>query len=113
MLDFGASHADYPDGPLQDRVAAALAEHFVALLMPVESTQESAQLLRLRLDDEHADAVHELNRGFIGSRSFRQLADKTVYVAGRTPAEIATEVVELWRSTAPTSGRAGPTPRTR
>lgn len=111
MLDFGAGHADYPDGPLLDRVAAALAEHFVVLLMPVESTAESAQLLRLHLDDEHAGAVHELTRCFIESRSLRQLADKTVFVAGRTPPEIAVEVVERWRSVAPSSGPAGPTPR--
>jgi shikimate kinase len=101
VLDFGAGHADYPDGPLLDRVAAALAEHFVVLLMPAKSTEESAQLLRPQLDDEHAGAVHELNRGFIASPSFRQLADTTVYVAGRTPAEIAAEVVERWRATAP------------
>jgi len=56
VLDFGAGHADYPDGPLLDRVAAALAEQFVVLLMPAESTEESAQLLRPRLDDEHASA---------------------------------------------------------
>jgi shikimate kinase len=100
VLDFGAGHADYPDGPLLDRVAAALAEHFVVLLMPAESSEESARLLRARLDDEHADAVHELNRGFIASPSFRRLADTTVYVAGRTPAEIAAEVVERWRARA-------------
>lgn len=100
VLDFGAGHADYPEGPLLDRVAAALTEHFVVLLMPSESTDESTQLLRRRLDDQH-DAVHELNRGFIASPSFRQLADTTVYVAGRTPAEIAAEVVERWRATAP------------
>lgn len=69
--------------------------------MPAESTEESAQLLRRRLDDEHADAVNELNRGFIATQSFRQLADTIVYVAGRTPAEIAAEVAERWRATAP------------
>ena len=93
VLDFGAGHADYPDGPLLDRVAAALAEHFVVLLMPAESTEESAQLLRSRLDDEHADVVHELNRGFIASPSFRLLADTIVYPAGSKPSEIAAEVV--------------------
>jgi len=101
VLDLGAGHADYPDGPLLDRVAVALADHFVVLLMPHESSVESAQLLRTRIDEEHSDVVHELNRGFITSQSFRRLADTTVYVAGGTPAEIAAEVVERWQATRP------------
>lgn len=100
MLDFGAGHADYPHGPLFNRIAAALAEHFVVLLMPSKSPEESAQLLRARFAGDHAETVHELNRGFIASQSFRQLADTTVYVAGLTPAEIAAEVVECWRAAA-------------
>ena len=95
VLDLGAGHADYPDGPLLDRVTAALREHFVVLLLPHESVEESNDFLRPRVGDQ-AEVVHELNQTFVESRSFRLLADTTVLVAGRTPEEIASEVVRRW-----------------
>jgi shikimate kinase len=100
VLDLGAGHADYPDGPLLDRVATALAEHFVVLLMPSGSVEESVDFLRPRVGDQ-AEVVHELNRTFVESRSFRLLADTTVLVAGLTPDEVAAEVVRRWESARP------------
>lgn len=97
VLDLGAGHADFPHGPLLDRVAAALEGHFVVLLLPYDSVEASNDFLRPRVGDQ-AEVVHELNRTFVASRSFRLLADATVHVAGRTPDQVAAEVVRHWQT---------------
>ncbi|MCW2866264.1 MAG: hypothetical protein JWR20_452, partial [Marmoricola sp.] len=79
------------------RVTDALEEHFVVLLMPCVSVEESNDFLRPRVGDQ-AEVVHELNRTFVESRSFRLLADTTVLVAGHTPDDVAAEVVRRWDS---------------
>ncbi len=101
VLDLGAGHADYPPGPLLERVVAALSDHYVVLLLPSASHEKSAELLASRFTEEDGgDGLRELNRDFITSSSFRQLADTTIYVAGLTPEDVAAEVVARWRDAA-------------
>jgi hypothetical protein len=94
VLDFGAGHSHYDDGTYLQRAAAALAGHDVVLLMPSADPAEGERLLAERQPEELRETIGELNAVFLRSPSNALLADRTVIVGDRPPADVAVEVAE-------------------
>jgi len=97
VLDFGAGHAHY-DGhdEFLQRAVRVLAAHHVVLLLPSSDVQQSQQMLVEREPPEHREMTRMLNEQFVSSVSFRNLADATVFTAGRTPEAVASLIVDRW-----------------
>lgn len=100
VLDFGAGYSHY-DGnePYSRRAAAALAAHFVVLLMPCEDVVASDRILSERQPEEFRLSVAELNAQFVRSATNRQYADHILYTEGLTPSLVAACIVAAWKAT--------------
>lgn len=92
VLDFGAGHSHYDDPDHLRRVSAALAPHYVVLLLPSDDLAESGRILAARAPTEYRDAIVELNAAFLDSASNAALADHVLITGDRTPTAVAADV---------------------
>jgi shikimate kinase len=97
VLDFGAGHSHFDDEEQFRRASAALAGHYVVLLLPSLDVEESERILDARQPSEHRAASRELNATFLSSRSNALLADRVLITGDRSPEDIATDLVQGWR----------------
>jgi shikimate kinase len=103
VIAFGAGHSIYEDEEHIHRANEALSKFsLVILLVPSPDKDESYTILRQRLahaepemKEEMLDALMEINRSFIEHPSNLRLARHTVYTAGKTIEESATEILKL------------------
>ncbi len=89
VVDFGAGHSVYDDRELFYEVKTRLSKFKnIVLLLPTEDLEKSLQILASRSTGDYSP-----NRKFITSPCNRELATIIVYENGRSPSEIATEII--------------------
>jgi len=102
VIDFGASNSVYEDEAQLARVEKALAHYpNVILLMPSPDPDESAEILKDRLNlivkakgEELNQDLLDVNEYFVTHPSNRRLAKMVVYTKAKTPAEVCDEILE-------------------
>lgn len=99
VVAMGAGHTHPTDPLLRARVARALEGAFVVLLRPAQDVDRSVRILRERCrhvkwTDWHIDGIDWIRR-WCTDQQDELLADATVVTEGRSPAEVAAEVVVL------------------
>lgn len=92
VIDFGAGHSVYDHHDHFEMVQSALAAHHVVLLLPSISLEISRLTLHERCG--HDIAACELANFCLDNPSNRRLAQVVVYTNGKTPIEVANEVLE-------------------
>lgn len=93
IIDFGAGHSVYADPALLERVKTTLAPYpNVILLLPSPDPAESRQILKQRGLDL-LNTYFDLHESFTRSGAFEELAKQTVYTEGKTPAQVAAEIL--------------------
>ncbi|MEL6341781.1 MAG: hypothetical protein AAFV53_01515 [Myxococcota bacterium] len=103
LLDFGAGHAHFEDGPEQDRLAALLAPlPNVFLLVPSIDPDEAEQICVRRDQQRWADSGQAwdpsrrgAHRDFARSASFRRVARHIILTEGRTVEDCVAEMISL------------------
>jgi hypothetical protein len=92
VIDFGAGHSVYDYADHLEMVRSALAGHHVVLLLP----SINLEIARLTLHERcgHDIAACDLANFCLDNQSNRSLADVVVYTNGKTPMEVANEVIE-------------------
>lgn len=89
VVDFGAGHSVYDDEEIFERVKTILNKFKnVVLLLPSEDLEESLQLLSKRSTGDYSP-----NRKFITSPCNGELATIIIYEQGRTPNQIAQDII--------------------
>ena len=89
IVDFGAGHSVYEDEEIFNIVKSALKPFKnVVLLLPCENEEEALRIMAERSTGDITD-----NLLFFRSRCNKDLATMTVYGNGRSPKEIADEVL--------------------
>jgi shikimate kinase len=97
VIDMGGGSSVHEHDDQLERVKKALANHInVVLLLPHEDPAESIRFLDERTG--WGGKERNINHHFLAHRSNRELATLTVYVAGRTPEDIATEIMARRRT---------------
>jgi adenylate kinase family enzyme len=95
IIDFGAGHSVYPDLSLLTRVQKTLAPYSnVILILPSPDPAESMEILRKRFLDLMS-RYYDLHEGFTRSGAFEKVAKQTIYTEGKTPEQVATEIIRL------------------
>ena len=98
IIDFGAGHSYFPNPDQFAQVAEVLAPHPNVFLLlpspdPVVSLRICNERLALRKKAELESDEINANRAFIEHESNAKLAKRTVYTDGKTPSEVAREIV--------------------
>lgn len=101
VIDFGAGHSVYEDTELFNRVDKALAHcAHVILLLPSEDGEASLAILNERLSEllmreigQVPPETLEANRQFLEHPSNERLASSIFYSDGKTPQELAEEII--------------------
>jgi shikimate kinase len=115
IVALGAGHSCYEDEALFDEVRVLLEPCAVALVLPSADLDESVAVLRARSLAEREmdwvmDSVDLIDRWVRGAQN-HSLADVTVFTDGRTPEEVAIEIVRyLGEPVRPGAGRGEPAP---
>lgn len=92
VIDFGAGHSVYRQPELFEMVRSALEGHRIVLLLPSIDLEISRQTLYERC--RHDLACCDLTDFFLENPSNRKLAQVVIYTNGKTPIEVANEVLE-------------------
>lgn len=92
IIDFGAGHSVYDHSDHFEMVRSALVGHNVVLLLPSIDLEISRLTLyeRCRYDL----AAYDLTNKLLDNPSNRKLAQTVVYTNGKTPIEVANEILE-------------------
>lgn len=89
IVDFGAGHSVYDDNEIFERVKSMLRPFKnVVLLLPVKDEEQALSIMRARSTGDTGD-----NKKFFESPCNKELANIIVYGDGRSPAEIAEEII--------------------
>lgn len=90
IVDFGAGHSVYEDLEIFNEIKKLLSEFKnIVLLLPSPDIEKSIEILEKRSTGDFST-----NREFITSPCNRELATMIVYENGRTPDEIASEIIK-------------------
>lgn len=90
IVDFGAGHSIYEDDEIFEIVKMGMKPFKnVVLLLPCEDEEDALRIMKERSTGDTND-----NLMFLRSKCNKELATMTVYGNGRTPNEIADEVVD-------------------
>lgn len=92
VIDFGAGHSVYDHSDHLEMVRTALAGHHVVLLLPSINVEISRLTLHERCG--HDIGTCDLANFCLDNPSNRSLARVVVYTNGKTPIEVANEVLE-------------------
>jgi len=93
VIDFGAGHSVYEENDQFERIARAVKEHYVVLLMPSEDLEKSRKILL----ETHPAFDSEFINLIIDNPSNRKLANLVVYRDCKTAKEVALEVLKNFR----------------
>jgi shikimate kinase len=96
VLDFGAGHSHFDDETFFIRASAALAAHYVVLLLPSPDVFESEEILAARSPEQRREVTRQLNVDFVRSRSNVALADRILVTGRRSPEAVAADLVAGW-----------------
>lgn len=89
IVDFGAGHSIYEDDEIFEVVKMGMKPFKnVVLLLPCENEEEALRIMKERSTGDTND-----NLMFLRSKCNKELATMTVYGNGRTPDEIADEIL--------------------
>lgn len=102
VLALGAGHSVYADEALFDEVRRLLADRFTVLVLPLPDLDASVELLRerSRADREGMDWIMDgvdVLASWVKGPQNLALADLTVHTEGRTPDDVADEIVAAAR----------------
>jgi hypothetical protein len=107
VIDLGASNSVYEDPELSARVQRALSRTNVVLLLPDADPVRCRRVLRERLQqisrtkgEAVSETLLELNEYFVSHPSNARLARRVVFTDGRSPTDVAHEVV-AWLGAVP------------
>lgn len=111
IFEFGASYTVQDDPVLWERVKTAFEPfHNVVLMLPDPDPDQALRITIERLEAEAAangDTMRpelvELNRHFITSPCNAELANFTVFTGGKSPDDIALEIIEATQVVAPST----------
>jgi energy-coupling factor transporter ATP-binding protein EcfA2 len=93
LIDFGAGHSVYADPALLERVKNTLAPYNnIILILPSPDPAESKQILKQRGLDL-LNSYFDLHESFTRSGAFEELAKQTIYTEGKTPEQVAAEIL--------------------
>lgn len=93
IVDFGAGHSVYDDKIIFEHVKSILSNFKnIVLLLPSEDLEESLQILSKRSTGDYSP-----NRKFITSTCNEELATIIIYENGRTPNQIAQDIINSVR----------------
>ena len=96
VIDFGAGHSIYEDEGLRKKMQSICSKFSnVILLLPSDDKEENRKVLMERKRIEQGSPRDHDNWHFITAPDNYELATDTVYEKGKTPEEIANEILEI------------------